>query len=137
MTYCTAQDLVARFTERELIQCSDRANSGTLDMAVINTAIADACDEIDSYLRGRYAVPLPSVPPAVQRVACDIARYYLFSGVMIEIVQARYKAAQDWLKQVATGRAALDIDNPSSSGSIAVIAPDSAYSAEILNTLSL
>lgn len=136
MPYCTAQDLIERFTERELIQTSDRSSSGTVNLTVINAAIGDASDEIDGYLRARYDLPLAEVPPAVKRVACDMARYYLFTGVMIDIVKTRYDAARRWLTDIAAGRVSLETTSQST-GSIAVNAPASGYSDTLLNSMQL
>lgn len=136
MSYCTPQDLIERFTERELIQTSDRSNSGTVNMAVVNAAITDASDEIDGYLRARYDLPLADIPPAVKRVACDMARYYLFTGVMIEIVKTRYDAARKWLSDIAAGRVSLE-STSQSTGSIAVTAPVSGFGGDVLEAMQL
>lgn len=119
MPYCTQSDLATRFGAAELIQLTDRANTGTADAAVIAQAIADASAEIDGYLEGAYALPLAVVPVNLTRIACDLARYRLYENQPTETVSERYKAGVRYLELVAQGKISL---GPSGSG--ALTAPD-------------
>jgi phage gp36-like protein len=110
MAYCTKQNLIDRFRESELIQLTDEAGAGVIDDAVLNEAIGDAAGEIDSYLTGRYDLPLASVPPALVLKACDMARYYLYDEAVTDIVQKRYDNAIAWLKLVANGTISLGLN---------------------------
>lgn len=109
MPYATQQNLIDRFGEPELIQLTDRAQTGAIDAAVLDQAIADADAEINSYLTA-YSLPLLVVPANLVRVACDIARYYLYDDQMVESVKQRYDNAIAWLKLVAAGKIVLPAD---------------------------
>ena len=108
--YATKQNLIDRFGESELAQLTDRDAGTTIDDTVVNRALADADSLINGYLQTRYTLPLSSVPPVLEGVASDIARYYLFEDRAPEIVEARYKDRVGWLKDVSTGKASLGLD---------------------------
>lgn len=107
MSYCTAQNLLDRFGEDELISLTDRAGLGIVDQAVLGQAIADAAAEIDAYLRVRYPLPLVAVPAELMRASCDIVRYALYDQQAPEQVDARYEQALAFIKALGAGRAAL------------------------------
>jgi phage gp36-like protein len=111
MAYCTKQDLIDRFREGELIQLTDATGAGVINDTVLNQAIGDADGEINSYLAGRYALPLASVPEVLVLKACDMARYYLYDEAVPDIVQKRYDNAIAWLKLVAKGDISLGLDD--------------------------
>lgn len=134
MAYLTASDLLTRFSEEEIAQLSDRgtprlvtadllaAAVGGADMSawsqadaeavgkaitLIEQVIADAQSAIDGYLAGRYGTPLPTPPAVVTRLACDIARYYLYDDHATETVQKRYDAAIAFFRDVSAGKVTL------------------------------
>ncbi len=115
MPYCTQQNLIDRFGAAELIQRTDRTGTGAIDTAVLNEAIADADAEIDGYLTA-YPLPLTTIPANLERMACDIARYYLYDDGMIEQVKTRYDNAISYLKLVAKGVISIA---PDASGTVA------------------
>ena len=93
MAYATVEDMVARFSELEVIQLTDRNQDGLIDEDVAAVALADATAEIDAYL-GRFKRPFTDVPPILKRLCCDIARYRLTAanGVLItDEIRNRYK----------------------------------------------
>ncbi|MEX2450914.1 MAG: DUF1320 domain-containing protein [Rhodospirillales bacterium] len=111
MTYASQQNLIDRFGERELIQLTDRAEppTGAINSAVVGQALADADDLINSYVRKRYELPFATTPPALVRTAGDIARFYLHDERMVETVKENYEKALAFLKDIAAGRAELDV----------------------------
>src|ERR1019366_454403 len=110
MTYATKQDMIDRFGSDELIQLTDRANLGVINDTALNSALADADAEINTYLVGRYTLPLASVSPILTRFAADIARYQLFDTRASDQVLQRYKDAIAFFKQIAAGNASLGLD---------------------------
>jgi len=121
MDYATVQDLVDRFGEQELIQLTDP------DLLVVNAtkasrALADAQSFIDGFIGRVYSLPLsgcvkpaPTVddpaavaivaPPQLTRLACDVARYYLYDDLAPEHeVYLRFKAADRELQAMADGK---------------------------------
>jgi len=112
MSYCTKQDMIDRFGVAELAQRTDRVNGEVIDDSVLSLKMADASDEINSYLT-QYALPLPSVPSGLVSRACDIARYNLYQNLDLEedsMVKSRYQSAIAWLKLVAKGDVKLGLD---------------------------
>ncbi len=110
MSYATQQDMIDRFGEQEIIDLTDRTGTGEIDVNVLGKAFADADSQIDSYLMGRYTLPLSCVPDVLMGVAADISRYRLLGTRPHEVAGQRYKDAIRWLQDVAAGRANLDLD---------------------------
>ena len=105
--YATLPDMSARYGEAEMIQRTDRANIGVVDVAVLDQALADAAHEIDGYLAVRYTLPLAHTPPVLMRISCDVARYRLYDDQAPEEVRNRYNDAVKWLAAIARGLVSL------------------------------
>lgn len=105
--YCTADDLVLRFGQREITQLTDYDRDDQPDGAVLDQAITDTAAEIDSYIGSRYPLPLGTVPAVLELHACDICRFRLYRDGAPEEVAERYAIAIRWLKDVAQGKAQL------------------------------
>ena len=102
--YCTKEDLIAAFGEAEILRLT--ANDGEIDKA-----IADAKAEIDMYLADRYVLPSANVPLSLNRIACDITRYYLYNSVDKDsTVYLRYQQRIKQLAEVALGKLSLGLD---------------------------
>lgn len=129
MPYATQTDMVARFGTEELIQLTDRSNTGVIDAAVIGQALGDANAEIDLYL-ARYNPPLITVPPMLIVMACDIARFRLYDDVPTDAVRDRYTDAVAKLRDIAAGRIDLGLSDgtPAATGQPQVDAPDRVWS---------
>jgi len=112
MSYASKQDMIDRFGNDELIQLTDRATppTGVIDDVVLNAAIADSDDEINSYLQARYSLPLATVPLLIKKLARTIARYNLYDDLPPEHVENQYKAAINTLKGIARGEQKLGLD---------------------------
>ena len=74
--YCSIADIVKRLSEKELIILSSESGEH-IDEDVVNTAIEDAGDIIDSYLKKAYALPLETVPKIIVKIATELAIIYL------------------------------------------------------------
>jgi phage gp36-like protein len=112
--YCTRQDLIERFGERELVELTDRDGSrGVIVDEILAQAMTDAAGEIDGYFGTRYSVPLATVPKAIQRIACDLARYYLYDDEAPKQVAQRHEDAVRFLRAIARGEVSV---GPSESG---------------------
>lgn len=101
--------MIDRFGSDELIQLTDRGNVGVIDATVLGQALADADNEINSYLGSVYSLPLSTVPDRLIKLAADIARYQLYDAHASDQVRARYTDAIAFLKAVVTGTASLGI----------------------------
>ena len=124
MTYATLDQLQDRYGERMLIQLTDRATppAGAIDTDVTDRALADAGALIDGYLKGRYRLPLASVPPLVTDLALKVAIYNLHGAVVAEKVARDYQDALKLLREIAAGIVRLDVEGaePEASGSSGV-----------------
>lgn len=123
MIYATIADMVSRFGETELIQLTDPAANAAINAAMVEGRIGDAQMVIDSWIGRIYRMPLRgcaqspaapgdpvtyAAPPQLVRIACDIARFYLFKDVAPDnVVYLRHKAALAELQAIADGKAGL------------------------------
>ncbi len=124
MTYASAQDLITRFGETELMQLTD-PDLQAVQLSKLELALADAQAYVDSFVGRVYALPLAGcvkpapvlgdplatavvAPPQLVRIAADVARYYLHKDFAPENeVYLRYKAAERELQAIADGKATL------------------------------
>lgn len=137
MAYCTAQDMLERFGERELRDCAELSEEDAIDGAVIQTAIADASAEMDAHLGRRYRVPIARRTPLLVLLACQIARYRLLDGREHEQAVRRYEEAITLLKALAEGKLTLGlpadelVDAPLTAGAAAVQSEPHPFNAEV------
>lgn len=135
--YAAQGDLETRYGSEELAQLTDRAAGTTINAGVVTRAIADAQAEIDSYVGARYLVPLSPVPDVVNRICCDIARYYLHEDRVTEQVRKRYEDCVELLRAIATGKAQLSLAGdgspaPTADAGVVVSTPARVFSADLL-----
>jgi phage gp36-like protein len=140
VSYATAQDLVDRFGEPEMIQLTNGPADPHEEVIAANAApaLADAAGTVDSYLRPRYRLPLAAVPVRIKTICCDIARFFLMHGGQREpTAQAKdaYDRAIAWLKDIAAGKADLGLDAlgataPESAGARVTTRPGRAFSRD-------
>ncbi len=136
MTYATQAQMISRFGDKEIVELTDRAGVGILNVSVLDDKLTDANAEVDGYLQGRYNLPFTSVPEVLRRIGCDIARYHLYDDRPTEAVAQRYKDAIAFLKMVAKGEARLGVDASSEAPSTASVpeffAPDRVFNKDTL-----
>lgn len=109
MTYATHDDMIQAFGEDELIELTDRAETGEMDDTVIAGALAAAAAEIDGYV-GRVAeLPLARVPANLRQMALAIARYRLSTDQSEGRVRLDYEDAIHTLEGIAKGVIVLDL----------------------------
>jgi phage gp36-like protein len=113
MPYATPADMKSRFPEKDLKELTD-VNGQTIDDARLARALADASDEIDGYLMGRYKLPLEQIPRSLGLYACDIAMYRIQAlrpKNDIEDAKDRYDSAIRYLKDVSKGAVNLALND--------------------------
>jgi len=112
MSYAVKQDMIYRYGDREVIALTDRTDTGAINDAVLDGALAAADDEMNPYLAGKVRLPLAAVPKVLKHFACDIARYRLCGGQVVETeeIRNRYKDAIRFLENVASGKISLGLD---------------------------
>lgn len=106
--YATQADMAEVFGEVELITLTDRERIGVINTPRIDSALRRASSDIDSYIGGRYSLPLSPalVPDALTDRCCDIARYKLCGsgGVQVtEEIRLRYEDAIRYLEKITNG----------------------------------
>ena len=137
MTYATTTDLLTRFDAAEIAQRVDRgvprlvtaqlltdvAAAASLDaytaaevtraqasIQVVQRALQDADDTINGYVSARYTLPMAPVPAVLARVACELARFYLYDDQVTDLIKDRQAANIKWLGEVSKGTVSLGAD---------------------------
>ena len=113
MSYAQPSDIQARYPNRDLVQLSNEDPSQqTVNAAFLQTHLADASAEIDSYLEARFALPLTDPPAVLTRLCCDIAMYRMQSLRPLhdlEDARKRYDDAIAMLIRVKNGELTLGL----------------------------
>jgi phage gp36-like protein len=116
VAYCTKEDLVNTLPESQLIELTDDNDTGSVDTEKINEAIRKADDFIDGHIRGRYSLPLSTVPALIRDISIKMSVYYLFRRSLLltlpESIKDDYKYCLDMLMKIQSGKV-----NPFESGS--------------------
>ena len=104
MLYATQEGLVKRYGEQSIKTLAISADSPK-----VAEALEDASQTIDSYLAGRYTLPLKSVPAVLERHCCYIARYFLEKNRATDQARRDYDDSIRYLEKVANGTISLGI----------------------------
>ena len=160
MPYATITDLITRFGAKEIAQRADRAMprlvteqllkdaAAGVDLAAYSeaqqSAVADALvvaqralddvrDTINSHVSSRYTLPIEPVPAILGRIACNLARRYLYDDQVTEAIKNAYDDDMKMLVAVRDGKAALGADaatnqQPTSTASAELISGDRVWS---------
>lgn len=137
MTYATATELLTRFDATEIAQrvarevprlvtaelliaaaagasltaySADEQAAAAAALVVLQRAVQDADDTINGYISARHTLPIDPVPPGLARVACDLARFYLYDDQVSEPIKDRHTAGMKWLADVSSGKVSLGAD---------------------------
>lgn len=159
MTYATTTDLLTRFDAAEIAQRVDRgvprlvsaelltavASGTSLDAfteaevlratvakGLVDRALQDADETINSYLSSRYVLPLSTVPAVLARVACEMARFYLYDDQVTDLIKDRHASNVKWLGEVAKGTVSLGVESvsgqqPTSSAAAELVSSDAIW----------
>ncbi|STO55360.1 Mu-like prophage protein GP36 [Canicola haemoglobinophilus] len=106
--YATQDSLIKRYTADVLLSVA-MTKERTLDEAKVQEALEDASQTIDSYLAGRYALPLKQIPAVLERHCCYIARYFLEKNRATNQSRQDYEDSIRYLEKVAAGSISLGI----------------------------
>lgn len=119
MSYATKQQMIDRFSERELVELTDRVQPYTEAIvdSVLDRALETADAEVDSYLRGRYVVPVIPAPSLLIDIACDVARWKLCDSIIPDAVQKFRDEAISRLRDIARGVIQLEASTSSETSS--------------------
>ena len=125
MPYVTQPQLVDRFGEAMLVGLTDRGSvaTGAIDSAVVTRVLTDTDALIDSYLAGRYTLPLGSIPAVLTDIAARLAIYALHVYDPPVKITHDQQTALAQLRDIRDGRNRLDVagvEPPTQSGGGAV-----------------
>ena len=107
--YATEADLKKRFGAQRIDELKFGHEGGVDIVDVVQVALQDAEEEINGYIGSRYSLPLANVPSNLKRIACDIARYRLYTEDPLEHITKLYDDAIAFLKRVQDKKADLQI----------------------------
>lgn len=81
MAYCTLADIEKKRIPTEmLIQLTDDENLDVININTVNACIHDAEVLFESYMRGRYPLPLDPVPDLAVSIVADLAAYGIYTS---------------------------------------------------------
>jgi phage gp36-like protein len=108
MGYCSQTDIANTIPLSVIYQLTcDSGNADHVDTDKLNEAIRKADSIIDGYLRGRFVLPLSTVPAAIRDLSIKLTIYYLYerslSLTMPESVKWSYVNATKKLTEIQTG----------------------------------
>lgn len=106
--YATQESLIKRYGS-EVILSIAMTKERTLDQVKVQEALEDASQTIDSYLAGRYSLPLKQIPAVLERHCCYIARYFLEKNRATNQSRQDYEDSIRYLEKVAAGAISLGI----------------------------
>lgn len=117
MSYITNGMIELRVGAAAYAQLADDDGDGVADAAVVDEIRLAAEGEVNSYLAGRYAVPVdlaafPELSGLVVSAVLDVAEYRLRlrrPPVPVETLRRRAEAV-DWLTNLATGVLTLPVE---------------------------
>jgi len=113
--YATPQDVLERYSEDEIWSLVGDApegdESGGLNLAALDRALAEAGEEMNLSLRKRYRLPLAAVPAILRRLCVDLALDTLPRNAAEEadIFERRAKEARRILGELAKGTMELGL----------------------------
>lgn len=108
------EDISARMTYDELVQfTNDSENATSPDESKLNSIIGLANSIVDSYLRGRYELPLAITDANLTDIACSLAIFKInelrYRNQMPESIQRSWDQAISRLKDYQSGKMILDV----------------------------
>lgn len=139
--YYSQEQYIAAWGMDEALRLTDEEGNEVPDANAFTRAIADASADIDSYLAGRYALPLAApVPRVITSIAAALTREKLHGTFPTDTVTKQADLARKQLRDLAQGVAKLvdaagvqpSQELPSSNSGIQVSAPPRVFTADKL-----
>ena len=115
MSYSTAQMILDRIPEKQLIQLTDDKKLGVVDQTIVAAAQLTANGLVNGYCGGKYSVPFATVPAIIPGLEADIAAYLLYKRKTDEVPTSKrtdYDDAIASLKEISKGILSLGVDPP-------------------------
>ena len=116
--YCTLYDIKQQVSENTLIEITDDVQANEINTVIIDEAILYSETLIEGYLRGRYTLPLATIPVLIKIIAADLTVFRLYSRRfqtdMPASIDDKYKNSIKLLEQIQKGIISLGIEVPQS-----------------------
>ena len=107
--FATLADMQARFEERDLIELTDEAGTGDIDVARVDASLTRSDAIITGYVARRHKdVALFAGNQLLKDIACDIALHDLWRSDAPDRVKDRHKDAMKRLSDISSGALVLD-----------------------------
>lgn len=107
MPYCAQADIEKRISQADIIALTDDTGTKAVNTTNLGEAITRADNRINGALRGKFAVPLTTVPGMITEIAVDLVVYHLYTRrPSIEfpvVIKDRYNDALRQLSEIADG----------------------------------
>ncbi|WP_406850671.1 DUF1320 domain-containing protein [Candidatus Arsenophonus nilaparvatae] len=121
MAYCTLEDIGQLLSRHTLVQLTQDVSGEALmgglpnviNDKVLNDAIRYADELIDAHLRGRYVLPLETVPTVLRDMAVNLVSHRLYlrrpEGQLPEAIKEVYRGSLKMLEALRDGKLTLGI----------------------------
>lgn len=111
--YCDRDDILNRITYADLVQLTnDEPTAKLIDEDKLSGIISLANTIVDSYLRGRYDLPLAIADEDLTDIACSLAIFKIYElryrNLMPDSIQRSWEQAISRLKDYQSGKKKLD-----------------------------
>lgn len=115
MAYTDYEKMKLAHPEKTLIELTDDAGLGVVDMDKIAGCIEAADSEIDGYMPENIALPIDPVPRIIARISTVISIYNCFAryaGVIPETQKTQYDNVVKLLEKIQTKKIVLRQEDP-------------------------
>jgi phage gp36-like protein len=114
--YCSLTDLLKKETKQVLVDLTNDESGVEIVQSVVEDSIRRATDVVNSFIRGRFPVPIAdsaeNVPDSIRGVCVDIAIFFLYQRQMRtqvpDSIKDLYKNAKSELVEYQTGKRSID-----------------------------
>lgn len=111
MPYCTIGDITSTITLEDVLQLTDDNDTGSVDTAKVDEAIAKADGLISAFIGG---ATLDTVPELIRQISVELSIYHLykrrFAANMPESIERGYTHAMDLLKHIQSGKLSIGVE---------------------------
>ncbi|KZN57603.1 hypothetical protein N473_06910 [Pseudoalteromonas luteoviolacea CPMOR-1] len=107
--YCTRDDLIAKFGERELVTLTAERGEDAINETRLTDAISSVNEVIDAHIAMRYPLPLPTVPGVLKRIAINIVRADIDQRPAERVTEDK-KSAMQLLTKISKGELSLGLE---------------------------
>lgn len=105
--YCSLSDLQKYKDPAVYVQITNDDNGSAADEDIVDEIINKSCNIIDSFIAGRYALPLSVTPNIIRNIAIDLTVKFLYDrrlSVKDEIIEYAYSEAMKLLGLIRDGK---------------------------------